>query len=253
MKLSALLMAVLMTFVPLSGARSEAEKLQIFGEILPPYAFVEDGQAKGISVDLLVEMLARAGRAEGRSDITFVNWARGYAELQNRPNTLLFSTVRLAEREKLFQWVGPILVTQVQAIARKDKSIHLGSLLDMNNYAVCVSRSSAGHQRLLASGVSGEKLIAIETEKGGARLVARGRVDIWVAEKIMANWQLIQNGFDPADFEAVGVVVDNELSFAFNRATDPAVAQALQDALDGMRADGTYDTILARYLKQTSP
>jgi len=77
---SALLSFLFITFFPFyrpSGLTAEFPKFEIVTESLPPYQFKENGHIKGIAVDLLAQMLQRAGSSQGTSDISMISWARG--------------------------------------------------------------------------------------------------------------------------------------------------------------------------------
>ncbi|MDX7833812.1 hypothetical protein SJS03_21745, partial [Aeromonas dhakensis] len=79
-------------------------------------------QVTGLSVDLLKRMLEVSGIGLDRKGIQLLPWARAYQMAQYDPNTVIFSMIRLPEREALFHWVGPIgpRVTRVYRRAKRD-------------------------------------------------------------------------------------------------------------------------------------
>lgn len=242
-----LVLGFILSLLPVRAAMALEDELHILTERLPPYAFVENGMIKGISVDMLEEMMARAKLPYRRRDITVVPWARGYAQAQNRPNTILFSTVRSADREKLFQWIGPISVTQTVIWARRDKNIRIEKPSDLNQYRVGVSRDSVGHEWLLTNGVDANAIVPIVQENGGALLLSRGRVDLWIADATMGRWELQKLKLSPVRFEVVYTLMEKNLYYAAHPDSDPAIIDRLQTALDSMKADKTHAAILSRY------
>ncbi|NVJ98517.1 MAG: ABC transporter substrate-binding protein [Alphaproteobacteria bacterium] len=239
-------------FLLLAMGKAEAEgapELHIMAEELSPYAFLEGVQIKGLSVDLLVEMLDRAGLPYTRKDITIVPWARGYAQVQSRPNTLLFSTVRSPDREDQFQWVGPIIDTRTVIWGRRDRGIAFTDAAGLKNYRIAVSRNSVGHEWLLSNGVPEEAIVPIVRESRGAILLDRGRVDLWVADETMARWEIRRSNLRPSAFQIVHTLMGEALYYAAHKDSDKATISALQEALDQMKSDGTYHRIMARYLQ----
>ena len=69
---------------------------------------MENGTLKGLSVDLLKAITARTGSEVNPGDVHLVSWTEGYQTVLTRNNTVLFTTVRLPEREQSFKWAGPV-------------------------------------------------------------------------------------------------------------------------------------------------
>ena len=99
----------------------------------PPYNYANDqGAATGITVDLMKDLLAKAGSKKTIADIQVLPWPRAYKELQDNKNYALLSTSRTAEREKLFKWVGPLAPSKVVLFAKKSNNIKINSVNDIN-------------------------------------------------------------------------------------------------------------------------
>lgn len=99
--------------------------LQLYTEELPPLNFLEEGRARGLSVDIVREIQRRL---DDSTPIQVVPWARGYRALQERPNVALFSTARSAEREPRFQWVGPLADLDFTLFVRADSPLDVANL-----------------------------------------------------------------------------------------------------------------------------
>lgn len=83
--------------------------IQAVTEELPPYNYRDrDGLVTGLSVDLLQRMVDRSKLSLDSKGVQLLPWARAYQMALHQPNTVIFSIVRLPEREALFHWVGPI-------------------------------------------------------------------------------------------------------------------------------------------------
>lgn len=127
-------------------------------ENYPPYNFVENGQLKGISVDLMVLMLEKLGSKKTREDIRIFPWPRGYQGVLNRPNTSLFAMTRTEEREKLFNWVGPFYAEKIVLIARKSRQIKISSIKDLVRYKIGVVSKDVGELVLAEKKVPRENI-----------------------------------------------------------------------------------------------
>jgi len=95
-----------------------AQNLRIMTEENAPFNFTSGSSYEGIAVDLLEIMLKDSGRSEIIGNIEILPWARSYQEVQDKPNTLLFSMGRTEFRENLFKWVGPIYSLQTGIILK---------------------------------------------------------------------------------------------------------------------------------------
>lgn len=62
-----------------------------------------------MATELVREILRRLGET---ASIRVVPWARGYQMVQRTPGTGLFATIRSAQREADFKWVGPIILAE---------------------------------------------------------------------------------------------------------------------------------------------
>jgi len=75
----------------------------IMTEELPPYNFIKDNLVHGISADILLQLLEKNDISIDRGSIHLFPWPRAYQTVQNVPGSLLFSTARTSQREKLFK------------------------------------------------------------------------------------------------------------------------------------------------------
>ena len=86
-----------------------AQGLSIYCEDDMPLQFVgANGKLTGFSIEIVNEIQRRVGN---KNDIQLVPWARGLANLNTEPNSMLFTMARTAERNQQYQWIGPIAET----------------------------------------------------------------------------------------------------------------------------------------------
>ncbi|NVJ97039.1 MAG: ABC transporter substrate-binding protein [Alphaproteobacteria bacterium] len=230
--------------------RAALSEFTFFTENYPPLNYEENAELKGLSVDLLLEMLARSNVPVSPTTIVVVPWARGYQETQNRPGTVLFSTVRTPAREKLFKWVGPIGRSNIVLVSRLSSNITIRGAEDFPRFTYAVVQHDRGEQALFEAGLGRSSMVHTNSSMFAAHLLARGRVDLWAYEKIVYLWALGKLGYNTADFEVVHAFEDAHYYFAFNPQTDDAIISLMQAALEGIRADGTLAAITRQHLPE---
>jgi polar amino acid transport system substrate-binding protein len=238
--------------VPVSVFPQTVDDLVLMTENYPPYNFEKDGKLKGIAIDLMASILKRVDSRQTVEDIRLLPWARGYQLTLNQKNTSLFSTTRTTEREKLFKWVGPITTTTIGLIALKERGIKISSLDDLKNYKVGVVRSDIGERLLVNAGISLQELDQIgglDVTSTSITKLTNGRIDMWSYETNVALWEIKAEGLNADDYEIVHVLKEGELFFAFHKDTPEELLQQLQSALDTMKADGTYQSVIDKYVQ----
>ncbi len=242
-----LLLALLLPAQLLMAANPLIDKLEFMTEAYPPYNFSKEGKLAGLSVDLLVRMLEEVGSSKGRDDIQLLPWPRGYKNLQEKPNTCLFSTTRTAERENLFRWVGPIIPVKNVLIAKKSRNLVIKDANDINQYTTGVIKDDVAEQLLLNAGVKSDRLQRVNASIQNIRKLKMGRIDFWAYPEMTALWQLSENGVDTAEYGPIFTLSEASLYYALHKDTDDAVIDALQKALDGLKASGEFEQILNKY------
>jgi len=242
-------LGILVLGTSLYGANS-LDKVKIFTENYPPYNMEVNGKLKGISVDILDAMLKHIDTKLTIDNVKLQPWARGYKIVLKKKNTMLFSTTRTAQREKLFKWVGPIISTKIGIIAPKAKHITIKNLKELNNYKIGAVINDIGEQLLEANGVAkshidsvgGKNPVVLNFQKMG-----KGRIDMFAYETNVAMYGAKSYQIDSNEFEVVYILKEGELYYAFNKNTDDKIIKAYQKALDTIKKDGTYTKILQKH------
>ncbi len=181
-----------------------------------------------------------------KADIELMPWGDGYNIVLNEPGTALYSTGRTTEREPLFKWVGPIASYETVLYAKADSGIEIDSLEAAKKAeSIAVVRDDSRQQFLTENGF--ENLILCEDDTECIRKLMDGEAVLWFGSSANAEEIAFKAGYDPAALSAVYPVRTVGLYIAFNPAVPDETVLKWQDALDSMKADGTYDTILAEY------
>lgn len=237
-----------------SAEQSEAiSKIEFLTESYPPYNYIEDGQLKGIAIDLLNETLKQARLQPEDVNIRLLPWPRAYKMATQGVNRVLFSTTRTQEREALFQWAGPITNTKVVLLALTDKNIKIESIEDLANYSIGTIKDDIGEQLLFSMGVPRQQIRQAHSAESLVKMLNKGRVDLWAYEENVARWHISNAHLPNHLFASVYTLKESELFYAFSRGTDPMLISRFQDAIDQIKlpdneqSQSRYEQILNRY------
>ncbi len=248
-KIITLVAALVLTLgLAATAMASGADDLTYMTEQYPPYNYEENGKVTGISVDLLSAMLKEMGSAKTAADFALLPWAQGYKRVQEEAGTCLFSMTLTDARKPLFKWVGPYIETNISVVAKKG-AVSIGSAADLGKYTFGVIRDDIGMQLLEENGLSQDKMDITAKMSSNLKKLERGRIDAVAYDQSVTMFMIKQAGMNPAEYEAAYVLKSGGLYFAFNKNVPDSLIAEFQQALDTLKADGTYQKILDRYLK----
>jgi polar amino acid transport system substrate-binding protein len=226
-----------------------AQPLQIVTEEFPPYNYTRDGKLTGLSTEVVqavVELL------DIPANIKAYPWARAYMIAQQEPNTLIFSIGRSAEREHLFQWAGTVAPVQTCLFALQERTdIQFDSLEEARRYYIITQLKGRTAQRLVKLGfVEGQNLFSTISVNSAFLMLRSGRGDLLGYPELVLYHAIKKTGLTPES--AVRQVYCfpevSELYAAFSLQTSPEVVADFQNGLATIKANGTYQSILDKYL-----
>ncbi|WP_114787548.1 substrate-binding periplasmic protein [Vibrio tetraodonis] len=250
---SLLRLSLALVLLPFPVSSVELDELRFLTEEYPPYNYTQDGQKKGISIDLLIAAAKSQGVDLTLDDIEVQPWARAYRTTLIKPDAVLFATTRTRLREHLFKWVGPLSSTRIVALAKKSRGIKVKAALDFVQYRIGVIRDDVGEQLMLELGVPRDGMYEASLPENIADQLAKDRIDIWAYEENVAKWWLKKKGYNTDDYEPVFVLSDGELYYAFNKEVDDKLVEKLQLGIDAVKdkknesGQSQYQEIVAKY------
>jgi ABC-type amino acid transport substrate-binding protein len=221
------------------------EQITLYTEELPPFNYIDrNGRINGRSTELVKEIASRAG---SKISINLVEWSDGYNTVLTEPETGLFSTARTHDRDSIFKWVGPIGSVEAAFFGRDEDNTLFNNLMDVKNVStIAVVQNDARYQLLTREGFS--NLLVLPDERSCIAALTDHTADLWLGSKDSYSQNAIQIGDDMDQIRLVMSYKTNDLNIALNRKTPESVVQKWQNALDSMKADGTYDMIQNRYM-----
>ncbi|MCG8571195.1 MAG: ABC transporter substrate-binding protein, partial [Spirochaetes bacterium] len=226
------------------------DDLVYYTESYPPLNYQERGNLKGISVDILDEILKLVNSKYSKKDIQLVPWARGYNYLLENKNTCLFTTTRTKNRESLFNWVGPITDANIVLIAKKSKKVKINNPEDITKFYSIAVFKDVGEQFLLSNGVPRLKIRSTVSGENAMRMLIADRGEVWAYGKVVAFWLIKNEGYNPNDFEVVYTLNRSAYYYAFHKDTDLSIITELQTALNSLVKAGRVQQIIDQKKKK---
>jgi polar amino acid transport system substrate-binding protein len=228
------------------GNMAYAEPLHLVTEDYPPFNMRvselptgdPDDPLTGISVDIIRELFKRAG-----VEYTFhiYPWERAYDTALNTPGYGIFSIVRTPEREALFQWVGPLIVTKWVLMAKKSRNIKLSSLDDARKYKIGGYKGGAAPLFVEKQGLTVEYYIYNHFI---VRKLEAEKLDLWPITEIVGHYVAKREG---VSVEPALLLKESAMSMGFNKSVSADLIAKLNKTLQDMKDDGTVEKIYARY------
>lgn len=214
------------------------EPLVLYTEQFPPYNFLQQEEIVGINTEL-VALSCQHAAIECQFEL--YPWLRAYDNAIKHPFSGIFSTARTAERQTLFQWVGPLSSSRGFFYRLKSRpDIQVNSLADAKNYIIGVARGDAYELYLLNEGFRyGENLLGFTNKADVVALFLQGKVDLLIgSDRIVPHW-LQNHDADMSDLKAVFELKHVGSNYlALNPAVPADIVKRLQAALDKLMADG---------------
>lgn len=226
---------------------AEAGEIRIVTEDFPPYNYEEKREITGLSTKIVRAVLKEVGM---NPKIRIYPWARAYKKALQDKNVLIYSILRIREREKLFRWVGEIAVSEMCLFRLRERNdIKINSLEDAKKYKIGVTRETAPHHYLLEKNFKLDEWEVVSKDELSIKKLVSGRIDIMPYYETPFIYKVKKLGYDPGKFVKALLMKEasEKLYMAFSRGTPDSTVEKFIKALNKIKADGTYDKIVKEY------
>jgi polar amino acid transport system substrate-binding protein len=239
---AALLVAAQVAVAPPAAA------LALLTEENPPFNYAEKGNLEGSAADIVRDMASRAG-VPAKFEILPGN--KAFVRAQADRDTCLFATPRLENRERLFAWIGPIATNLWAVYGRGDFATPIRTVKDLAPYRIgTVVRDPKG-EFLRENGVTDVRAFRDDALNPQRLFLPRDnpeRIDLWITD--LHSGRAVAKAAKVTDIKLVFVAGEQPLFLACSPQTDAKIVKALAEALDAMKADGSFRRITAEYEKR---
>ncbi|MEF2231931.1 MAG: transporter substrate-binding domain-containing protein [Pseudodesulfovibrio sp.] len=209
--------------------------------VYPPLVYEADGDVRGVAPDVVRAIQAELGDT---NPLVVMPWLRAYELTRKGTRQALFAIVRIPEREALFKWVGPVFSEGDYFFQKRGGGLSIKTLEDARNVArIAVRRDGYTHQALKAAGFT--NLDVGPSYDSSYRKLVEGRVELVLMGERTYYYMVKSAGLDPDDFEPTEYqFAESSAWLAFSRDIPDETIARWQQALDKLKANGTYDAIL---------
>jgi len=232
------------TFVSLAlSEESATNKILFMTEIYPPANYIENGELKGASVDILKLIWQEMNVNE--QEIIVLPWARAYENILSHKNYALFSMSRSKSREKLFKWVGPIFVSTHVLVGLSRNQLKINNIDDAKKYRIGALINDISETALLDLGFPRENIESLTDISANIQKLMNGRLDLLCQSEESYRDLAGKFGYKLSDFKVYAVVNEIPNYYAFNINTPDEIIEKYQNALN--KIDAKRRIIVEKY------
>ena len=225
--------------------------LQMVTEEYAPFNYTEKGKLEGSATDVVRDMASRA-RVAAKFDV--LPGDKAFVRAQADRDTCVFATPRLENRERLFVWIGPIATNLWAVYGRGDFAPSIRTVKDLSPYRIGTVARDPKAEFLRENGVTDVRAFRDDTLNPPRLFLARDnpdRIDLWITD--LYSGRAIAKAAKVTDIKLVFIAAEQPLFLACSPQTDPNIVKALAEALDTMKADGSFKRITTEYERRFPP
>jgi len=239
-------------FIVLYGVANLSTSAEVIHGIdveFAPFVYLQDGKPAGLSVELLNLIIQNTKDIEVQID--FYPMKRSEMMISEEKNAFALNLTRNPARETQFKWVGPTFPRIIALYKLRSRSeLQIYSLADVRKYKVGAGRGYAAVNDLLEAGMSRERIEEVNYDIANIKKLFARRIDFVANNNLAMAHLLRQEGYSFDDVEQAFILQDKyQYYYGFNKATNERIIQQLQQGLEALKLDGTYDKLLLNYLK----
>jgi polar amino acid transport system substrate-binding protein len=222
------------------------KKLLVICEELPPYNYAENGELKGITVDIVAGIMQRLDLRELNIELT-TDWDAALNLMDSLDNVALFTTGLTSARKDKYQWVGPVTMFADGFIGLKSSGYSISTISDakelasvgvVTGYATTEILEDANFGNLVYYGTLNEAMAALYGGTLDAVFNATHSVSMIAAA----------DGFDVSLLTEKFIYKTTQGYIAFSRGVSQTLVANWQEKLDELKAEGFVQDVYDEYL-----
>lgn len=226
-------------------------------DTFPPYSYIgpdgtpvgidigPDGTPGGIDVELATEAFRRMGY---RAEFRFIDWAEKGELLESGYLDCVWCCFSMDGREDEYRWAGPYMVSRQVVAVALDSDIT--TLAELEDRVLAVQVTTKPEEMFLSPDEFGlphlRQLFSLQNRELIYPFLSRGYADAIAAHETSIRQYMADYGVEVRILDEPLLTVG--LGVAFDRNDQRGLEQALNETLAEMRADGTTEAIIGRYL-----
>jgi cystine transport system substrate-binding protein len=207
----------------------------------PPFNFRDDkGELTGFDVEIAKAIAARLGV---KPEFTTTEWSGILAGLQaGKYDVIVNQVAATPQRRQTFDFSEPYVISYPQLIVRANETRPMATPADLKGKTIGVGQGSNFAD--LAKGIPG---VQVRTYPGAPEYLqdlASGRIDAAINDSLLIPYLIHKTKLPVKAGAPIGQPETNAIPF---RKGNPKFEQAINHALDAMKADGSYAKISVKW------
>jgi polar amino acid transport system substrate-binding protein len=224
----------------------------------PPYEYKEDGTAKGIAIELIKLAAKKSGTQA--IEFNFYPWRRAVNTVQHGDSDMLFNAGKNEARQEWGHYVESVLIMQNYVLfKRKDAAIQISANFDNADKLPIAVRTGF----LYGTGLFRDALdkgqfsyiVQSETTMQSIDLLLNKRVEVFVGDYLPVMHYIHQHGLENQidivkeqdSYRNMSVLLWPTYMVFSKKRVDLAYVNKITQALEEMKADGSYYEVFKQY------
>ena len=214
----------------------------------PPYNYEDaNGQPTGIDVDLAAEAFDRMGY---RAVFSVIDWEAKKELVESGEIDCIWGSFSIDGREEQYRWSAPYMLSRQVVAVRRDSDIY--TLSDLAGKRVAV-QSTTKPEELFVSHTDPRipelrEIFSLQNRELIYPFLSKGYVDAIAAHETAILQCMSDYGLDYRILEEPLLTVG--LGVAFAKDDTRGLERQLSEVFEDMRADGTMEQIIGKYLEE---
>ena len=232
---------------PLLAQTVEAENVQVKRILVAgdsnyaPYEFMDrDGNYRGFNVDIMNALSAQLG-------VDFIlmpmHWKDAVQALDRGEVDVVQGMNISKEREKRYIFSSPTVINTIAIFVRTEQN-DISSIQDLDGKRVAVQQEDIGLELISAN--PEVEIVAMDDQEDCVALLGRGEVDAFLGDR-QAGLSYIRELLLDSEIKIVGDPLKMSGYGIAVRNTDEELAQFIEQGLDSIKLNGTYNKIYEKW------
>lgn len=234
-----LLFSVFLALLPFWAGPSDGAMLFIGNERLRPLLFSQNGEARGLIVDIARAMANRAGLD---IEIEVIDWAQAQRMLQKGEADGLLQINRTKDREAIYDFSVPLFRSDLTIFRRLDR-IEIIDITSLRGQTVGVE--VMGLPLLMLKDEPEISIRHIASWQEGFTLISSGEIDAVIVDRWIGEYELFLSGLD--DIVPIHKPIHSDYTCIAVQKGNSALLDKIDDGLTKIKSDGTIDKIVAQW------
>lgn len=237
----------MLLILPLTGFSNDLNKLTCHSTVYAPFVFQDNGDIKGIDIDVIKEI---GRRLEIEINFVLKPWKRLEKEVEEGSVSCVAAYFRTEERIKYMDFTTvPLHITSYTLFTRRDNKRAFSTLKDLKGWKIGVNRgfkTTAEFEDAVSNGwiIKHE----VNNEEQSLKMIQLNRLDA-----ILTNYHVGLYNIKKINASKIiplhPSIVDTPAYFVFSKKKNLAyLIPKFDEALLSIIQDGTYNKIFSKYL-----